>query len=135
MLRIDMAVSPSVPRIRPSTRWSLTGPQEAPRRRRDRLGGDPEFLVDRLVGGAGAETVDPHDGPLQADVMLPAQADPRLDGHPRPDGGGEDRIPVFLRLAVEELPARERNDADPDPLRGERPARREGDLPPPIPSR
>ena len=38
----------------------------------NRIGGNPEFLVDDLVRGAGAETVDPHDGPLQPHVMLPA---------------------------------------------------------------
>ncbi len=50
--------------------------QETPRLRRNRRGGDPEFLIDDLVRGARAETVDPHDGPRQDRRSAPIPGGP-----------------------------------------------------------
>ena len=50
-----------------------------------RFGGQSEMLGDGLVGSRGSEAVDADDVPLGADIAVPAQRRPGLDGQPLRD--------------------------------------------------
>src|SRR5712691_10387683 len=56
----------------------------------DGFGREPQLAVERRGGGRGPESVEAHDGAVQAHIGLPAERGPRLDRHPTGDPGGQD---------------------------------------------
>ena len=62
--------------------------QAARARRRHPLRGEAELLVQRLVGGGGAEVLEADALARVADELPPAQRDAGLDADPGPDRGG-----------------------------------------------
>ena len=94
----------------------------------DAVGGEPELLEDRAGRRRRAEVVEPDDRALVADPALPAERDAGLDADPLADGRRQDRVAVRLVLALEALPARERDDAGRDAVGLERLGRRERQL-------
>src|SRR5947209_10242277 len=74
--------------------------------------GVAELGHDGRARRGGAEAAERERVALVADPALPALRDARLDGEPRPDVGRQDVVAVRLRLLLEDLPARHRDDAD-----------------------
>src|SRR5699024_7285618 len=77
--------------------------------RDDRLGGDPELLVQGLVRSRGTEVLQAHRHTGVADVLAPAQGHTGLDGDPSTHRGGQDLLAVALALGLEPLHTRHRD--------------------------
>src|SRR5690554_1162076 len=67
------------------------------------LRGDPELLVQALVGGRGTVVLQAHRPAGVTDELVPALGDPGLDGDPGPDAGRQDGLAVVVVLQGEPL--------------------------------
>src|SRR5262249_48025244 len=77
-----------------------------------RLGGEAELLLEHLVRRGGPEVAVADDQTVQPDHAAPGGGDADLDDD-APHAGGEDGVAVGGVLALEEVPARGRDDAHP----------------------
>ena len=85
--------------------------QDVPRDPHEVLGGDPKRLHHLGPGCREAETLDRDHRALRPHPAIPAERHARLDADARGHRGREDLLAVRRRLRLEELPARQRDDA------------------------
>src|ERR1044071_5943598 len=82
--------------------------------RDDVLRCEAELLQHGRARSRGAEPLQRDDVPFAPDPFPPAEPDTGLDGEPRLDLRRKHRVAVLDRLLLEELPARQGNDAAAD---------------------
>src|SRR5215470_16817292 len=85
-------------------------------RRHDTLRLEAELLLKRLQRRRGPERLHADDVASASDVALPPERGGLFDGDPRLHGGREHAVTILLRLVVEDLPGRHRDDARADTL-------------------
>src|SRR4029077_4689385 len=100
------------------TRGSLP-PEQFLDFRHHAVGLEAELSLQLLERRRGAERLHADDASAAADVAVPAERGALLDRDPRRHGRQKHAVAVLLRLFIEDLPRRHRDDARADALRGE----------------
>src|SRR5437667_2023877 len=106
------------------TPWPETGvPVEAAssaqqlfRRRGHQVGLEAKLLLQLLERRRRPESLHPDHPAGSADVALPSERGGLLDRDARRHGGRQHAVPILLRLVLEDLPRRHRDDAGADAL-------------------